>query len=96
MWLLPRPIESVWSLRGYNLEPEIWGGDSDCPHEWGVYTRGGISGGTASKKVKIKGKENFQIVPDSEQAFCSRCGAWRGCLGLEPTPELYIEHLVTI
>jgi DNA modification methylase len=28
--------------------------------------------------------------------FCHRCGAWRGCLGLEPEPELYVEHLVSI
>jgi DNA modification methylase len=24
------------------------------------------------------------------------CGAWRGVLGLEPTPELYVQHLVEI
>jgi DNA modification methylase len=24
------------------------------------------------------------------------CGAWRGCLGLEPTPALYIKHIVDI
>jgi DNA modification methylase len=28
--------------------------------------------------------------------FCDRCGAWRGCLGLEPTPELYVEHLASV
>lgn len=27
---------------------------------------------------------------------CLRCGAWRGQLGLEPTPEMYVEHLVDI
>ena len=27
---------------------------------------------------------------------CVRCGAWRGCLGLEPCPELYVEHLVVV
>lgn len=31
-----------------------------------------------------------------EQGFCSRCGAWLGSLGLEPTPELYVEHLVAV
>lgn len=25
-----------------------------------------------------------------------RCGAWRGCLGLEPTFNLYVEHLVAV
>lgn len=38
--------------------------------------------------------------PDCEhewaENFCAKCGAWRGELGLEPTVELYIEHLVEI
>ena len=29
-------------------------------------------------------------------SFCRKCGAWRGCLGLEPSPELFIEHLTAI
>jgi DNA modification methylase len=28
--------------------------------------------------------------------FCSRCGAWRGSLGLEPNLEFYVKHLVDI
>lgn len=28
--------------------------------------------------------------------FCRRCGAWQGCLGLEPDPDLYVEHLVAV
>jgi DNA modification methylase len=28
--------------------------------------------------------------------FCRLCGAWRGSLGLEPTPELFVAHLVEI
>jgi DNA modification methylase len=28
--------------------------------------------------------------------FCLKCGAWKGMLGLEPSPELYISHLVSI
>ena len=28
--------------------------------------------------------------------ICSRCGAWRGALGLEPTPEMYVEHMVEV
>lgn len=29
-------------------------------------------------------------------AFCQACGAWRGELGAEPTPELYVEHMVAV
>lgn len=28
--------------------------------------------------------------------FCKGCGAWEGCLGLEPTPELFVHHLVLV
>ena len=28
--------------------------------------------------------------------FCQKCQAWRGSLGLEPTPELYIQHIVQV
>src|SRR5712691_2391184 len=29
-------------------------------------------------------------------AKCSQCGAWRGQLGLEPGPELYVSHMVEV
>jgi DNA modification methylase len=29
-------------------------------------------------------------------AFCVKCGAWKGQLGLEPHPQFYIKHLVEI
>ena len=54
-----------------------------------------MSGGTESEKVKIKGQENFQKW-ESNSNFCCKCGAWRGELGLEPTFELYIKHLLQI
>jgi DNA modification methylase len=28
--------------------------------------------------------------------FCLRCGAWKGCLGREPDPDLYVSHLVAV
>jgi DNA modification methylase len=34
--------------------------------------------------------------PAHRGEFCGRCGAWRGCLGLEPTPDLFVEHLVAV
>lgn len=35
----------------------------------------------------------YQPKTINNGSFCSRCGAWRGQLGLEPTLKLYIEHL---
>lgn len=34
-------------------------------------------------------------LPATNQ-FCRKCGAWLGCLGLEPTPRLYVQHMVAI
>ena len=31
-----------------------------------------------------------------EDGGCRHCGAWRGHLGLEPTPDLYVKHMVEI
>ena len=32
----------------------------------------------------------------STSAFCGECGAWLGALGLEPTVNLYVAHIVEI
>jgi SAM-dependent methyltransferase len=32
----------------------------------------------------------------SQGTFCARCGAWRGSLGLEPTYQLYVDHVVEV
>jgi DNA modification methylase len=34
--------------------------------------------------------------PTNQGQFCLHCYAWRGQLGLEPTPELYVKHIVEI
>jgi len=41
-------------------------------------------------------KRGHKIAGISLGAFCRRCDAWRGHLGLEPTPQLYVQHLVQI
>ena len=83
-----------WNLRNYGVKPSVWDGRPNCKHDWNSFAREGRVGGTNSAKVHIKGSNNFQLVEASEQAFCSKCSAWRGCLGLEPTFSLFIKHLV--
>lgn len=90
-----------WGLRDYGIPPSIWGGLEGCEHEWGeentiskdrqhlkeLGERLGCGGGN-------KHSENGMRA--SQGAWCQRCGAWRGCLGLEPTPEMFIEHMVLV
>jgi len=85
-----------WSLRDYGDKTcTIWDGKADCEHEWGEEITIKMTGGTKSDKVKIKGKDNFQIFKNNSN-FCTKCGAWIGQLGLEPTFDLYITHLCDI
>jgi len=85
-----------WGLRDYGLAPTLWGGDGDCRHRWAMKTRKGKTGGNNSPKLRVKGSDNFQTTPDSQNAYCAECGAWHGCLGLEPTPEQHVANIVTV
>jgi len=82
-----------WGLRDYGLEPQVWGGDKNCEHEWlSSVTPGGQTNGLSFRRDKKGGRRRGVHQP----GFCRKCGAWCGSLGLEPTPELYVEHLVQI
>lgn len=72
----------------------IWGGRAECVHDWRDGVRPGITGGTASPKVQIKGSDNFQIVEPQAFSICLKCDAWRGQLGQELTVEDYCAHLL--
>ena len=126
------PAESVncvvtsppyWSLRKYDCEPVIWGGDPNCPHTLEAQPVGGESyegkarwqhdGVSRQETPEAWVKESYvrnndQTAGDKQRtnvgaigrdspidhATCSLCGAWRGQYGLEPTPELYVEHTI--
>lgn len=92
-----------WSLRDYGVPPTVWGGDPTCEHEW--ESAGSREGYSAKKKWQHSTERACdpcdRIIrmdgTSSEQGkFCRSCSAWLGCLGLEPTPELYVEHLVQV
>ena len=85
-----------WGLRDYGLPPMIWDAQESCMHEWGdentirKYGRHGDNARCGNTK-----NDAMDAVLNQGQ-FCQLCGAWRGSLGLEPTPELYIKHIVEI
>jgi DNA modification methylase len=89
-----------WGLRDYGVAPRVWGGESRCRHCWGAGERGRRSDLLPSEKSRSRGR----LGRDERQGgagmkggrFCRRCGAWQGCLGLEPDPDLYVEHLVSV
>ena len=99
-----------WGLRDYGLEPLVWGGREDCEHRWGDEITGraqtGGDGSTSGlqrdgrrEEVRLAGAArtiNVQKHDGKASVFCQDCNAWRGSLGLEPTPELFVEHIVEV
>ncbi len=82
-----------FGLRDYGLDPILIGGKLDCVHEWGSELQVDKQhqwkpghGGLQDNQVRAGAHKRFN------GSFCLNCNAWRGLLGLEPTPELFIEH----
>jgi DNA modification methylase len=90
----------TWGLRDYGLPAGVWGGEAECDHVWGGEIRlhqGGPHGeGRLGGGSRVVVEAQAKVKSIRAGAFCARCGAWRGCLGLEPAPELYLEHLVEV
>jgi len=81
-----------WGLRDYGEETKtMWGGDPECKHKWV---------NTAGKKLRGTNDGNWkESIPSAHLPgglLCQKCGAWYGQLGLEPTLDMYIEHLLQI
>jgi len=82
-----------YGLRDYGLEPLVWGGEADCKHEWGKQGVKRVGRDWDPTAGESPVGRNYK---GSSGQFCRLCGAWLGSLGLEPTPDLYVEHLVEI
>lgn len=96
----PESVHMVWTsppyyaLRDYEIEPTIWGGDVGCRHQWGNEIPGDDKGGSGTPTDKNNRGEGYARGV-ARGALCE-CGAWRGQLGLEPTPEMFVQHLVEV
>ncbi|MFT3863996.1 MAG: site-specific DNA-methyltransferase [Solirubrobacterales bacterium] len=89
-----------WGLRDYGVPPRVWGGEEGCRHRWA----GAEPGRRADRREGPPARTGEWADWRSGAGrggldggrFCDGCGAWRGCLGLEPEPEMYVEHLVAV
>ena len=90
-WFVAPP--PYWGLRKYSGLTDLVWGDKDCEHQWDTSDRWLHRGSTKSPIEAGRGRMTEARTTDN---FCSLCGAWRGSYGLEPTPEMYIEHTIEI
>lgn len=82
-----------YGLRDYGTDPLVWGGDAEHTHEWGdevVREFGRPQGKTGDRATRTYTSHGYAV-----DSICP-CGAWLGNLGLEPTPDLFVEHLVEV
>jgi len=90
-----------WGLRKYKLSDTLWDAVNGCRHEvWGEEIIKQTSSFKGFHKYEVDGHLNPDVSKRNTEApqgqVCQSCGAWKGQLGLEPKPELYLKHLVGI
>lgn len=91
-----------WLLRDYKIEPSVWGGDSSCVHDFAIERvekeiRTGQGMADLGKRYRGGGHKAGRVSANrADRGFCVHCGAWRGTLGLEPHPDLYVDHIVEV
>ena len=91
-----------YGLRSYIGAETVWGGNPECEHDFVDGEKSGLlhdnRNGVGStilnnneRRQKIHEKSN-----NTHYQICSKCNAWKGQLGLEPTYQLYVEHLMLV
>lgn len=104
-------VHCVWTsvpyygLRSYGTEPQIWGGDADCPHEWhewhewhDVREETEVAKSRTTQRFYKDPSRRFNGNHQRHIAgqFCKLCAAWRGEHGLEPDLGVWLDHEVLI
>lgn len=85
-----------WGLRAYGEgSAAVWGGDPACPHQWEAHASPFDPTRFQGQNAVAYAARDSANPASGKGAFCA-CGAWRGELGLEPDPGLYLQHLIPI
>jgi len=87
-----------YQLRKYaGNQDYIWDGDNNCEHDWMQRIRKPVGGkGTNANVGANRNSEANMRDGNVISNVCSKCGAWKGQLGLEPTYQLYLQHLMQV
>ena len=91
-----------YGLRKYKAPDVIFGGDQACEHEWITQSVGLLHEnrnnltGTQEEVHNASGVAFIKKYDNLNAGKCSKCGAWKGQLGLEPDYHLYLDHLLMV
>ena len=86
-----------WSLRTYEGTEVVWDGAPNCQHKWVEHIDPKRRGSTnADSSFNVPARKEMGKLQNIKTDFCSKCGAWRGQLGLEPTFNLFVSHMLQI
>jgi DNA modification methylase len=91
-----------YGLRLYGTEPQVWGNHNGCSHVWGEALKYAKEDKRTPEQKASQGAtvgnsvNSIGFAVGNSGNFCLSCNAWRGELGLEPTFQLYISHLIEI
>ncbi len=88
--------ERVWGGRACSplwcAHDDLRCGGVNCEHEWGMAITGKSQSGSLVGSTLQGAPPGEERRPSWTSDSCLRCGAWRGAYGLEPTPEMWVEH----
>ena len=89
-----------FGLRKYPGPDMIFAADADCEHEWKIgsvnstkFARQGNTNGYSGEDVD-PGKVHATDDKPAPPSECAKCSAWRGQLGHEPEPQMFVDHLM--
>ena len=91
-----------YGLRLYSGADAVWDGDAGCQHEWQIKNVGLLhenrnnASGTQEEVHEATSTTFIRKFDSIEAGTCTRCGAWKGQLGLETDYRQYIAHLCKI
>ena len=91
-----------YGLRMYEGADTIWDGKSNCKHIFDIPVKTGLlhenrNGLGDSELENTERRQQLHEKAFKQTSFmCSKCGAWKGQLGNEPTYQQYIEHIMMV
>ncbi len=94
-------IDNIFEGNCFELLKQYPDNSLDCvvtsPPYWGLRNYNTAHYIWKGDKPLCKGEHEWKLVDKKINDYtCTKCGAWKGELGTEPYPELFVDHLTQI